>query len=58
MPGTRVTCQDIDTGFAESKVITDDYIVITDGNRYVANVQHYPKGGTTVLTIKTTTKKD
>lgn len=56
MPGTRVTCEDIDTGESESAVIENNHIVITDGNRYVDGVQHYPGSGTTVITIKT--KKD
>lgn len=53
MNGTRVTCEDVTTGESESAVITDNYLVVTDGNRYLANVQHYPEAGTTVLTIRT-----
>lgn len=53
MPGTRVTCTDIDTGDTESRVIENDYVVICDGNRYVDAVSSYPKAGTVVVTIKT-----
>ena len=31
MPGTRVTCTDIDTGDTETRVIENDYAVICDG---------------------------
>lgn len=31
MPGTRVTCTDIDTGDTETRVIENDYVVICDG---------------------------
>ena len=50
--GTRVTCEDIETGETESQVIENNYVVITDGNTHVSDVQHYPGTGTTVLTIK------
>lgn len=56
MPGTRVTCEDVDTRDLESIVIENDYVVIVDGNRYVDGVQNYPGSGTSVITIKT--KKD
>ena len=51
MPGTRVTCTDVDTGESESAVIENDYVVITDGNRYVDGFQQYANG-TVVVTIK------
>ncbi|GAB3884486.1 hypothetical protein [Terrabacter terrigena] len=51
--GTRVTCEDLDTGESQSAVIANDFLVITDGNRYLDGVQHYPGTGTTILTIKT-----
>ena len=50
--GTRVTCEDIETGETDSQVIENNYVVITDGNTHVSDVQHYPGTGTTVLTIK------
>ena len=53
MPGTRVTCTDIDTGETETRVIEDDYVLICDGNKYVGGVSAYPKAGTVVVTIKT-----
>lgn len=52
MSGTRVTCEDIETGETESQVIENNYVVITDGRAFVDGVQHYPGTGTTVLTIK------
>lgn len=56
MPGTRVTCEDVDTGESESVVIENNHVVIVDGNRHVDSIQHSPTTGTTVITIKT--KKD
>ena len=53
MPGTRVTCTDIDTGDTETTVIEDDYVLICDGNKYVGGVSAYPKAGTVDVTIKT-----
>ena len=53
MPGTRVTCTDLDTGDTETRVIENDFVVICDGNRYVDAVSAYPKAGTVVVTIKT-----
>ena len=52
MSGTRVTCEDVETGETESHVIENNYVVIVDGNTYVDGVQHYPGTGTTTLTIK------
>lgn len=52
MSGTRVTCEDVETGETDSVVVENDFVVVTDGDRYVSNVQSYPKTGTTVLTIK------
>jgi hypothetical protein len=49
--GTRVTAEDIATGEGESKVIRDDYVLITDGRVYLHHRQVY-KNGTVVLTIK------
>jgi len=56
MPGTRVTCEDVETGESESVVIEDNHVVVVDGNQYVDGVQRYPGTGTTVITIRT--KKD
>lgn len=52
--GTRVTATDVSTGESESVVIENDFIVITDGTRYLDGVQVYGNG-TTVVTIKTGT---
>lgn len=51
MSGTRVTCEDIETGESETTVIENDYVVVTDGNRYVHDVRWH-QGGTVVITIK------
>lgn len=50
--GTRVVCTDLETGESEEAVITNDYVVITDGVCYVDGMQLYPKAGTAVVTIK------
>ena len=47
----RVTTIDWE-GREESVVIADDYVIVTAGNRYVANTQVYPQRGTHVITIK------
>jgi hypothetical protein len=49
--GTRVTAQDIGTGDAESRVIKDDYSLVTDGDCYVHGVVAY-RNGTHVITVK------
>ena len=53
-PGhVRVTCEDGE-GDPEVAVITDDFILVTAGRRFLASILHYPSTGTTVLTVKTT----
>lgn len=49
--GTKVTCQDVETGESESAVITDDHLIITDGRAYLASVVAYANG-TQILTVK------
>lgn len=49
--GTRVTALDIDAGDSESRVIKDDYDLVTDGDCYVHGVVTYPNG-THVITVK------
>lgn len=52
LPGqVRVTCED-DLGDPESVVITDDYVVVCAGNRYVESVSK-PVNGTVTVVIKT-----
>lgn len=51
MPGTRVTCEDLDTGESESAEIHDDWLLICDGDRYLHHVNCHANG-TVVLTIK------
>lgn len=51
MSGTRVTCEDIETGESESAVIRDDYIIVTDGTCEITSMQVYGNG-TVQLTIK------
>lgn len=55
--GTRVMCEDLATGETESVVIKNDYVVITDGSRYVSSTQLHGGAGTAVITVKTE-KKD
>lgn len=51
--GTRVTAQGVDDpADTESRVIKDDYNLVTDGDCYVANVQVYPESRTHVITVK------
>lgn len=50
-PGTRVTAEDPVTGDREERFILNDYIVVTDGDRYVAEVQAHANG-THVITVK------
>ena len=49
--GTRVTCEDIETGESESAVIHDDYIIVTDGACEISSMQVY-SSGTVQVTIK------
>lgn len=42
---------DLLTGESESAIVRNDYVLITDGDRYLANVQEYATG-TVVLTVK------
>ncbi len=51
MPGTRVTCTDIDTGDTQTVVLVDDYVVITDGCMKVETVQQWGNG-TVQFTVK------
>ena len=51
MTGTRVTCEDLDTGESESIEIRDNFLLITDGYYHLTNEQHYANG-TVVLTLK------
>ena len=53
MKPIRVTVEDLLTGEKESVEITDDYVIICAGRRYQSSVQHYPRSGTDVVTIKT-----
>jgi hypothetical protein len=50
--GTKVTCTDVDTGESESKVIENDWMIVTDGTYYLDGIATYPKSGTVVLTVK------
>ena len=50
--GTRVTAEDTGTGDTETRLIKDDYNLVTDGDCYVAGIQSYPKSGTHVITIR------
>lgn len=51
MSGTRVTSRCLDTNEVESVTVTNDYVIVTDGTAYIANLQMHANG-THVLTIK------
>jgi hypothetical protein len=48
---TKVTCLDVEKGDTESRVIENDWILITDGDCELTNTQVYANG-TVVLTVK------
>lgn len=48
----RVTVTDLESGDTETKEISNDVLVITEGTCEVTNVQNYPAKGTQVWTIK------
>lgn len=47
----RVTVEDLETGETASREITNDVVVICEGNRYVDGIQSHANG-TQVYTIK------
>ena len=49
--GTKVTAQALDGGEPESRVIKDDYNLVTDGDCYVDHIAAYANG-THVITVK------
>lgn len=50
--GTRVEATEIDhPSQVETKIIKDDFCLVTDGRAYLAHTQIYSTG-TTILTIK------
>ena len=51
--GTRITCEDLESGETETRVIRDDWVVITDGKYEVASLSQYANG-TAVVTVKAT----
>ena len=51
MSGTEVTCRDVDTKFSATRVIENDYMVITDGNRYIDGLVVHANG-THIITVK------
>jgi hypothetical protein len=52
MPGTRITCVDIDNpAETETQEILNDFVVITDGTCSVTHVQAFANG-TAQITIK------
>lgn len=51
--GTEVTATNLaNRAETATRVVEDDYALITDGACYVANLQTYPKSRTVVITIK------
>lgn len=53
--GTRITCEDVETGETDSVVIKDDYLIVTDGTCNVSHRQHFANG-TVQVTIKRPTR--
>lgn len=49
--GTRVTCEDLETGETESKELRNDWMLVTDGTAYVHHITRHANG-TVILTIK------
>ena len=49
--GTKVTAERLDNGETETRVIHDDYNLITDGDCHVSHIATYANG-THVITIK------
>lgn len=50
--GIEVTVRDLETGDVETKVIENDYLLVTAGTAHTTHIETYPKAGTHVLTIK------
>lgn len=50
--GIEITVRDLETGEVETKVIENDYALVTAGTCHLAHTQLYPKSGTHVLTLK------
>jgi len=53
MTGTRVTCEDLETGESEITVLKDDWLIICDGKYELAHVNQF-SNGTAVITVKPT----
>jgi hypothetical protein len=39
--GTRVTCEDLETGETVTETIVNGYLVICDGDHYVSSQSHH-----------------
>lgn len=50
--GTRITCEDLETGETETQTIVDDYCLVVDGRMFIAGLQTYANG-----TVQVTLKK-
>lgn len=57
MDGIKVTVEDLKTGRKESRVIMDDYILVTAGHCYEASVTVH-QNGTHQIVIKGVNPKD
>lgn len=51
MKGTRITCEDLESGETETQTIVDGYCIVTDGLMEVTSMQVYGNG-TVQLTLK------
>lgn len=52
MRGIKVTVRDLQTGEEETRVVWNDYMLVTAGSCYVSHAQAHPGTGTHQLTIK------
>lgn len=49
----KVTVSDPDTGeVLETQILDNDFLVLCAGAPYISGIQHYPRTGTQILTIK------
>lgn len=50
--GIKITVEDLETGECDSRVIDNDYMLVTAGNRYLSSVSANPVTGTATLVVK------
>ena len=50
--GIRVTVEDLSTGETQTRVVWDDYFLLTAGSAYLSSYDAYPTSGTVILRVK------